>query len=171
MPDPTPKLEMILADPRELRWRPPAQALQPPPAEPEEMDLAEIEARVGFHILVPSAPEAHRVRSAWIPGSIQYFGTLSEGVHSVYTYDSSDQALTLQQVRIIHSSYPMMFLYLDNVRAYQTSIREGTATVVIPSWADAHPFVELVLDDMLITVVFFWAVSEQTMISIVESLL
>lgn len=171
MPSLTPTVEMILARPGEVEWRPPKQPSPPPSGQSQEMDLPTLEARLGFHVLTPQHPVINNVLTGLLPGELTtYFGDFSAGAQTVYSYESEDHVFQIVQRRVLRSNHPLMFIYGDSVSAWQTTINDGAATVVIPSFDGAYRFVVWVSGEAFVWITFFWPALEDTMMEIVESL-
>jgi|GEM_PF-2680444 len=169
MPETDATLKMIVKHPSDTDWMPPRESN--PAQRPVEMNLPKLRKQVSFPVLVSKLPLARLASSALLPGdAVTYYARFSPSCILHYYFEDKDRVFTIVQRRILSSNHPMMFVYNDNVRAKQIGINGGTATVVMPSFKEAYPFLVWVRDDIFVWSTFFWSVTEKDMLDVVESL-
>lgn len=138
------------------------------------MDLQAIEDRVGFHLMQPTLKNIALMDTKWVEGFTDYYGKFSDGIVARYKYgNDTDTFFVIDQYKIISSDTPEVFSYPESVRAYQKHLNNGEATIVLipDGWLEsALPFVQWVVGDYMVLVLFYWAVDDITVESIINSL-
>jgi hypothetical protein len=168
MPGIATTLEMIVKHPTDTEWMPPKESN--PAQRPVEMDLPKLRKQISFPVLVSKSSRVHFVTSALLPGNVTtYYAHFSPSCVLHYFFENKDRMFTTVQRQILSSSHPMMFVYEDNVKTKQIGLNGGMATIVMPTFRTAHPFVVWVRDDIYVWSTFFWPVAEQDIIHVVDS--
>ncbi len=172
MSDPTPKLEMVIADPKTTNWRPPTSRASNSSLQLQKIPVADVEKAISFRLRKLQLPDAKVTDSALVPQSSTYYGDFDTGGSVWYEFGTPNQVVVVTQRKILRSTEPMVFLYKSNVKAFQRRLGEGLATIVIPPDSiPVTPFAECVAGDLYITVHFLWRASESDIIRILQNLL
>jgi hypothetical protein len=139
----------------------------------KKMDLSIIEQQVGFKLMRPTINNLTLQNTMWIEGFVDYYGELSNGIIAQYRYgDNINNWVSIHQYKIINSNAPEIFSYPESITAFQKPINNGETTVVLipKKWLEsALPFAQWIVGDFLILMVFSWAVDEETIDSIINS--
>ncbi|MBI5031806.1 MAG: hypothetical protein HZB51_14855 [Chloroflexi bacterium] len=173
MPDQTPRIQMIIADPKTAKWSPPqSNVANVAPERPREMTVPELETSVNFKLQRIAMPEAQLISSALFPKHQTYYGEFGNGAQTLYEYVKPSQTFVVIQRQTLRSDQPFMFMYGPDVKAFQKVLGSGEVTVVIPAANSPHkPFAECVMGEMYITVHFLWNASETDILRILGGLL
>lgn len=142
------------------------------PAKPEmlEVRVGSLRSFTKFSVLVPSYPGSRILKAFLVSPISTYFADLSEGIVIVVEFGERDKLVQIEQRRIIEVYDDFMFVYNDDVDAWQTSVKGGIATFVIPSFSGANRFAVWVHDNMYFWFTFFWKVNKMEMEGIVSSM-
>lgn len=136
-----------------------------------KMDLMEIEKKVGFQLMRPGIKNVTLISTGWVEGFNDYYGEFSDGIGAVYQLgENKEMYFVIHQYRIMNSDEPEIFNYPEYINAYQKSINNGFATIVLIPREWAMPFIEWVSKDMLVKIFFSWSVEEVTVETIINSL-
>ncbi len=100
-----------------------------------------------------------------------YYGEFSEAALTNFSYSSNKQFFSIEQRLILKSYGPQLFIYPKAVRAYQKSINNGFATIVLPpANFEVACFAVFAINGMVLNVVFNWRVNERIVERILASL-